>query len=314
MADIKVSALAAGTGITDADLFYYVDGATSKKVTGLILQDYVLEGVDLIASNYNLLFYSENTALTTGQENTFYGYQAGKSNTSAWVNVFIGYKSGYTNTTKQRNTYIGYKAGYANNEDDNVIIGDSTGICLTSGTDNVIIGSQAVSDAASLTVSGCVIIGKEAGQVCTANDNVFIGHQCGEDNTSGTDNTYIGYRAGANSVIASRCVCIGHYAGENNNTNDLLFIGNSNTATPLIWGNFANNILTVHGQLGINIKTPATSAAVDITSTTGALLVPRMNSTEMVALTEVNGMIVYNTSLNAFCFYENGAWQMKVNI
>ena len=52
------------------------------------------------------------------------------------------------------------------------------------------------------------------------------------------------------------------------------------------------------GRVGIGISSPATSAKLDISSTTGALLVPRMTNTQRNALTAVNGMIIYNTTLN----------------
>jgi len=58
--------------------------------------------------------------------------------------------------------------------------------------------------------------------------------------------------------------------------------------------------------LGIGTATPA--GALDVTSTTGGFIVPRMTTAQVAALTPVNGMIVYDTTLNKFQFYENGAW------
>lgn len=62
------------------------------------------------------------------------------------------------------------------------------------------------------------------------------------------------------------------------------------------------------GNIGIGTDTPATSALVDITSTTGALLLPRMTSTQRDALTAVNGMLIYNSTTNKLQVYENSAW------
>lgn len=54
--------------------------------------------------------------------------------------------------------------------------------------------------------------------------------------------------------------------------------------------------------------TPAGSAALEISSTTGALLMPRMSTAQRDALTAVNGMVIYNSSTNLFEGYVSGAW------
>lgn len=61
-------------------------------------------------------------------------------------------------------------------------------------------------------------------------------------------------------------------------------------------------------RVSIGSATPNTSAALDIQSTVGALLVPRMTTTQKTALTPTNGMIIYDTTLSKFSFYEAGAW------
>ncbi len=61
-------------------------------------------------------------------------------------------------------------------------------------------------------------------------------------------------------------------------------------------------------NVGIGTTTPNASALLDLTSTTGSLLVPRMTTIEKNALTAVNGMILYDTTLNKFQGYEAGAW------
>ena len=54
--------------------------------------------------------------------------------------------------------------------------------------------------------------------------------------------------------------------------------------------------LKVRGNVGIGTETPNTSAALEINSTTGALLLPRMTTAERNNLTASEGMIIYNTS------------------
>jgi hypothetical protein len=68
-------------------------------------------------------------------------------------------------------------------------------------------------------------------------------------------------------------------------------------------------VVTSDGKVGIGTANP--QGALDIYSTTGALIVPRMTTTERDAMTAVNGMIIYNSATNQFNFYENGAWVTK---
>jgi hypothetical protein len=67
--------------------------------------------------------------------------------------------------------------------------------------------------------------------------------------------------------------------------------------------------VTVSDRVGIGTTNP--QGALDVSSTTGALIVPRMTTTERNALTPINGMIIYNTTDNQFNFYENSAWVTK---
>lgn len=53
---------------------------------------------------------------------------------------------------------------------------------------------------------------------------------------------------------------------------------------------------------------PATSAILELQSTMGALLLPRMTTTERDALTAVNGMVIYNATDNVVQARENGVW------
>lgn len=78
------------------------------------------------------------------------------------------------------------------------------------------------------------------------------------------------------------------------------------------WGFYnagsANNWLgTGRTKIGNN-STLTTSAALEVDSTTGAVLLPRMTSTQRDALTAANGMIIYNTTTGKIEGREGGAW------
>ncbi len=62
------------------------------------------------------------------------------------------------------------------------------------------------------------------------------------------------------------------------------------------------------GNIVVGKTTATASAALDLDSTVGSLLIPRMSTTQRDALTPLNGMQIYNSTLNKFQGYENGAW------
>ncbi len=67
--------------------------------------------------------------------------------------------------------------------------------------------------------------------------------------------------------------------------------------------------LYVAGDVGIGTTSP--QGALDVNSTSGALVVPRMTTVQRDAITATDGMVIYNTTDNQFDFYENGAWVTK---
>ena len=64
---------------------------------------------------------------------------------------------------------------------------------------------------------------------------------------------------------------------------------------------------TTYAQVGINIETPDASAALDITSTTGGLLPPRMTTTQRDAISAAKGLVLFNTTTNTLQINEGDA-------
>jgi hypothetical protein len=68
---------------------------------------------------------------------------------------------------------------------------------------------------------------------------------------------------------------------------------------------------TTYAQIGINNENPDASAALDITSTTGGLLVPRMTAAQRDAITSAaTGLMIYQTDGTVGFYYYNGSsWE-----
>ena len=133
---------------------------------------------------------------TTASQNTAVGFQAAYSNSTGLYNTAIGYQAGYASTGAESryNTFVGWRAGYNANPTNvnaygNVCIGAGTGISLTTGYANTIVGAVGVggsdpAGAALTTGIGNILIGTSAGQsITTGSKNTFIGRYDGNSNS-----------------------------------------------------------------------------------------------------------------------------------
>jgi hypothetical protein len=72
----------------------------------------------------------------------------------------------------------------------------------------------------------------------------------------------------------------------------------------LMVGFFASSAHSQTGNVGIGTNAPATSAVLDVQSTSRGLLLPRLSSTQMHGITSpVEGLLVYNTNTGNFWGY-----------
>ena len=188
-----------------------------------------------------------NTSAGTTNQNVLIGTSAGFNLTSSSDNnTFLGYESGLSGFNIQESVYIGSRAGRNSTSTNTIFIGSGTGESAT-GNDNLVIGNRSYTQPTSGTSN--TIIGNEAGDDIQGNNNVVIGKFAGFPVLD--NNVIIGTEASSMSNPNTGCVIIGYQAGQNNNFDDRLMIHNSNTNTPLLDGDFANNTLTINGDLTV---------------------------------------------------------------
>ncbi len=222
---------------------------------------------------------------TTGIDNTIVGRSAGFQNTVGSRNTFIGRRSGYDsnedNNPSNDNTYVGHRAGTASNTSNNTFVGSFSGEQNGSfNNSNVFMGYESGRNPVSGTASYNVAVGNASGQYITKGNNVMIGYEAGQNvdqemggGVSTQDNVIIGYQAGKKNTFCCNTY-IGKQSGTNNkgsgnvfignntggtltSTSNKLYIDNSSTTTPLIYGDFSAN------RVGINNSDPDYALDVD---------------------------------------------------
>ncbi|NND62774.1 MAG: hypothetical protein HKN48_06225, partial [Flavobacteriaceae bacterium] len=175
--------------------------------------------IEFVNNNDNILI-GENTGNSLSNaviDNIAIGNRALQSNVSGTGNVAIGERS-LINTTGEYNTAVG-----------SVSLGS-----LTAGIGNTALGGSAL-----FTISTGSLntgIGRSAGFNVTGSNNVFLGYQAGYNGTS---------RALSGSVF------IGNQAGFGVTTSNRLYLDNSSTSSPLIYGEFDTNVLRTNGEFQI---------------------------------------------------------------
>lgn len=237
--------------------------------------------VDDLTDNRNVFIgRSAGYSNTTGISNVYIGYQAGYTATNQESTVAIGREAGRNNTGFYGNTLLGYCAGANNTGNDNVMVGYESGVGNTggdnffmgrgtgwnnTGNQNIMMGYFAGYDnKGSNTImfgnntgsgnkgNNGIFMGNGAGFNNIGNDNIFLGYETGLKNATGTRNLFLGRQAGYGNILGNGNIFLGYQAGYSETNSDRLYIDNSNTATPLVYGQFDTNILRINGALQIN--------------------------------------------------------------
>ncbi len=223
-------------------------------------------GVDALHSNTSGVFnsaigYAALSSNTTGSSNTANGYNALYSNSTGYSNTAIGQQASYSNTTGIRNTSTGYWALYSNSSGSyNNAYGEQSLRNNTVGEKNTAIGYISLHE--NTIGNRNTAMGNAALQYNAEGDyNTGLGFASNMFNQNGSNNTIIGYEAGKGNSLHSKSgnIFLGYQAGFNETSDNKLYIENSNSTSPLIYGEFDNEILAVNGWLGIGTMNPDTS-------------------------------------------------------
>ncbi|WP_337042037.1 hypothetical protein [Emticicia sp. 17c] len=198
---------------TDIPINFKLGGVTAGKISN--------------TSNFFLGYQAGNTGGGTGTTNLGVGYMTLKSLTTGSANTAIGYSAISKTTTGQFNLAIGGSSLTAN----------------TTGTGNVGLGHATLFT--NTTGGNNIAIGKDALYNSNGTGNTAIGASSLVLLTGGNNNTALGYQAGLNTT-GSGNIFLGYQSGQLETTSNKLYIANSNTANPLIKGEFDNKNLKIN--------------------------------------------------------------------
>lgn len=185
-----------------------------------------------------------------GYDNTAMGYEALSQTSVGFGNVAVGKHALRSNSGGYGNTGIGTDAlSEIPSGSENTAVGYRAMVSFDFGEFNTALGAGAMENK---TAGGSnTAIGSNAMKTnLTGSENTVVGVAAGYD--EGNQNTIIGTQAGGGMLQQgserSGCVFIGYKAGFSVESNNKLFIDNSSTMSPLIYGEFDNNLVKINGS------------------------------------------------------------------
>ena len=268
--------------------FLDINGDLNQSANYKIYQNYLPVFV-ASSTNYSLSVGTEAGKNLTngGTQNTFMGYQAGYTNTTADYNTGVGYQALYANTTGSSNTAIGDGALNINTTgSNNTAVGWGSLTNNTNGSSNTAVGTVALMGNNHLVGSwntaigmyalspsqdafASTAVGYYAGYTVSSSINnsssTIVGYKAGGSGELGGDgNILLGYQAADNLTTGKNNIVLGYDIHTPAATSDnTLNIGNIIFANGL--GNTGTTIAT--GTVGIGIAAP--TAKLQVSRSTG---------------------------------------------
>ncbi|MBK5285395.1 MAG: hypothetical protein JJE25_08310, partial [Bacteroidia bacterium] len=225
-------------------------------------------------------------ANTTGFDNSFFGTSAGDANTTGSSNSFFGKNSGGSNITGFSNVAIGVEALRNNFSTSNLVaVGDSALKSNVTGLNNTGVGSKA--GLSNIAGHNNAWFGYEAGKLTTNSFNSFFGARAGTANTTGTNNSFFGEETGAANVSGNGNAFFGQETGSFNTTGaGNSFFGRQSGLTNTT-GNF-NTLIGNDAEVNANNLTNATAIGTDA----------RVDASNAMVLGSVNGVNSATATVN----------------
>ena len=249
-----------------------IDGLSDAKSGGTdfsnsLILGHQATGTLSAASNNTAVGYGSLQAITSGDDNTALGYNALYAVQDGWGLTAIGSGALQAAGSATRTVAIGYQAGYnVTNSGYSVFIGYESGKSYSTTGAAVGVGYRALYNATGAHNIG---LGIETLLATSGGNNVAVGNYAGGNITTGTNNVALGYGAAAKIVAGSGNVILGYAAGPTANASNRLYIDNTETDAPLIYGDFSGNTLTFNGET-TTTGTSAINGVVSIGGTTAA--------------------------------------------
>lgn len=215
--------------------FYYWNNATTSWMP---IEGNTVDKID------DLLDGKSDNDGTDNGSSIFLGINAGANDDgSNNHNVSVGPNSLRENISGSNNSAFGNEALIFNtNGFQNTALGQKAMNFNTTGNNNTAIGHKALRD--NTVNSNNTVIGTSAGENLTGDDNVVLGYYSGY-NSSGSNNVFLGRFSGYSETNSNR-----------------LYIENSASSSPLIYGEFDNDFLRVNGDLEIEKSANASTSVV----------------------------------------------------